>query len=100
MRQALPRIRRGASTPLAGIPTYPVTRLDGAVVTLRTRTGVLRYTVRDAYLVAKADAGNVGPLMAEHTRNRIVIITCGELNHVDYDYNVIVEAYLTSSART
>jgi hypothetical protein len=35
--------------------------------------------------------------MNEHTPNRVVIITCGELNHIDYDYNIIVSAYLTSS---
>ena len=28
--------------------------------------------------------------MNEHTPNRVVIITCAELNHVDYDYNIIV----------
>lgn len=97
MRQVLPLRRQGRTTDVSGIPTYPVTKLDGYVVRLRTANGTLRYTVRDAYAVAKDQAGNVAPLMAEHTRNRVVIITCGELNAVDYDYNIIVEAYLTSS---
>jgi hypothetical protein len=29
-----------------------------------------------------------------------VIITCGELHGVDYDYNIIVNAFLTSSQAT
>jgi hypothetical protein len=83
-----------------GIATHPVTALDGDVITLRTPHGVLRYTVRDAYAVAKSQAGNVRSLMAENTRHRVVIITCGELHHVDYDYNIVVEAYLSSSRAT
>jgi hypothetical protein len=97
MRQVLPLRKQGRTTDVSGVPTYPVTKLDGYVVRLRTASGTMRYRVRDAYAVAKEQAGNVAPLMAEHTRNRVVIITCGELNGVDYDYNIIVEAYLTSS---
>jgi hypothetical protein len=26
-----------------------------------------------------------------------VVITCAERQHVDYDYNIVVEAFLTSS---
>jgi hypothetical protein len=96
-RQMLTLKRQGKTRSLSGIPTYPITKLNGNVVTLATPHGQLRYTVRDAYAVAKEQAGYVKSLMAEHTANRVVIITCGELNHVDYDYNIVVEAYLTSS---
>ena len=82
---------------LDGITVHAVTRLNGDVITLRTPQGTLRYTVHDAYTVSKEQAGNIRSLMAEHRRNRVVLITCGERNHVDYDVNVIVEAYLSSS---
>lgn len=97
MRQVLPQLRAARTTPRDGVPTFPVTRLDGDVITLRTARGTLAYTVRDAYAVAKERAGDVSELMAEHTRNRLVLITCGELGSRDYDYNIVVEAYLTSS---
>jgi hypothetical protein len=100
MHQVLPEINRGDRHLISGIGTYPVTRLNGDVITLRTATGVLKYTVRGAYAVAKSDAGYVRPLVDQHTRNRVVIITCGELHHVDYDYNIIVSALLTSSKAT
>jgi hypothetical protein len=99
-RQALQAKAHGTVTQRNGIPTYPVTALNGDVVTLRTAPGVLRYTVRDAYAVSKEQAGLVKSLMAQSTPNRVVIITCAELGHVDYDYNVIVEAYLSSSRAT
>lgn len=89
--------RSHSTRKLDGITVHPVTRLNGDVIILRTPNGTLRYTVRDAYTVSKAQAGNIRALMAEHTRNRVVLITCGERNHVDYDVNVIVEAYLSSS---
>jgi hypothetical protein len=97
MRQVLPEKARNKVRLIGAVSTYPVSVLDGDTVTLSTSTGELRYSVRDAYAVAKADAANVPTLMNEHMRNRIVIITCGELDHVDYDYNIIVEAFLTSS---
>ena len=100
MREVLPEISQAERRLVDGIVTYPVTRLDGDVITLRTATGVLEYTVRGAYAVAKSDAGYLRPLMNEHARNRVVIITCGELHHVDYDYNIIVNAFLTSSKAT
>lgn len=84
-------------TYVSGVATYPVHSLDGYVITLRTPAGVLNYTVRSAYGVAKSQAGAVAPLMNERTKRRLVIITCAELHHVDYEYNVIVEAYLSSS---
>lgn len=80
-----------------GIVTYPVTALNGDVVTLHTRTGVLRYTVRDAYAVSKAHAGLVHSVMDERVKNRVLIITCGENHGTDYHYDVIIEAYLTSA---
>lgn len=81
----------------SGVTTYPVTALTGDVLTLDTPHGQLRYTVRDAYAVSKLQAGSISSLMAENTPNRVVLITCAELNHVDYDDNIIVEAFLTSS---
>jgi len=100
MRQVLPEIARHQFHLISNVATYPVTHLDGDVITLHTPKGSLRYTVRGAFAVAKPDAGYVRPLMAQHTRNRVVIITCGELHGVDYDYNVVVNAYLTSPKAT
>jgi hypothetical protein len=100
MRQVLPMIAKHRIRTVSGIVTYPVTELDGDLVTLRTPTGRLTYTVRNAFAVAKTEAGYVRPLMDEHTRNRVVIITCGELHGVDYDYNIILDAFLTSSKAT
>ncbi|WP_338185789.1 sortase [Jatrophihabitans sp.] len=82
---------------ISGIRTYPVTDLNHDTLTLRTKNGTLKYTVADAYAVSKSQAGYVKPLMDTTIANRIVLITCGELDHRDYDYNIIVEAYLTSS---
>lgn len=84
-------------TRLSGVDIWPVKSVNGYVLTLKTPKGTLNYTVKDVYAVRKSDAGNVQPLMNEKTPNRVVIITCGELNHHDYDYNIIVDAYLTSS---
>jgi hypothetical protein len=83
-----------------GVSIYPVRSLLGYQLTLQTATGKLTYTVRTAYGVRKAQAGNYSPLMNERTRNRVVLITCAERHGVDYDYNIILEAYLTSSQRT
>jgi hypothetical protein len=82
---------------VSGVATYPVKGLNGSLITLWTPTGKLKYKVHDAYGVVKAQAGYVKPLMDSSTKNRIVIITCAERNGVDYDYNVIVDAYLFSS---
>lgn len=105
MRQVLKEKARGKTRDLPAVPesgmttvpTYPVTALNHDVITLRTGNGTLRYKVRDAYAVSKEVAGYIRPLMTQSTPNRIVIITCGELHHYDYDYNIIVEAYLSSS---
>ncbi len=86
-------------TTLSGIPIYPVQSLNGYIITLWTPKGTLRYKVDSAYGVSKAQAGFVKPLMDETTPNRVVIITCAELDGTDYDYNVIVNAQLVSSAK-
>lgn len=80
-----------------GVKIYPVKRLDGYRITLRTRSGVLTYAVRGAFAVGKSDAASVRSVMATKIRNRVVLITCGVRNGVDVDVNVIVYAYLTSS---
>jgi hypothetical protein len=82
-----------------GIAIYPVRSLLGYRLTLRTANGTLTYVVRTAYGVRKADAGNYPHLMDERIRNRVVVITCAERGGVDYDYNIVLEAYLTSSQR-
>ena len=64
---------------------------------LRTPNGKLNYTVRDAYGVAKEQAGYINSLMAQNTPNRVVHHHLRRAQHVDYDYNIVVEAYLTSS---
>ncbi|MBE7186841.1 hypothetical protein [Jatrophihabitans endophyticus] len=82
---------------IGGIKTYPVTALDGYTITLRTGNGRLVYTVRNAYGVAKDQAGFVPTLMDEKVPHRIALITCAERRGVDYPYDVIVDAYLTES---
>ncbi len=80
----------------SGVPTYPITNVNGYKVVLRTPRGTLVYTVTRAFAVAKEQAANVASLMA-NTPNRVVIITCGVSHGVDVDYNIIVDAYLQSS---
>jgi hypothetical protein len=96
-KQILDRRAHNATRMRSGVATYPVTALNGDVLTLHTANGVLHYAVRDAYGVAKEQAGFVHSLMDQNTRHRVVLITCAERHGVDYDYNIIVEAYLTSS---
>jgi hypothetical protein len=90
-------VLHGHARPQDGIDLYPVRRLLGDRITLRTAHGTLTYTVRTAYGVRKDEAGNYPHLMDERIRNRVVLITCAERHGVDYDYNIIVEAYLTSA---
>jgi hypothetical protein len=80
----------------SGVPTYPVTNMNGYKIVLRTPRGTLAYTVTRAFAVAKEQAANVASLMA-NTPNRVVVITCGVSHGVDTDYNIIVDAYLQSS---
>ncbi|MCU1610085.1 MAG: Sortase family protein, partial [Pseudonocardiales bacterium] len=58
--------------------------------------GALTYTVTRAFAVSKSQAGDVKSLMA-NTPNRVVLITCGVKGGVDVDFNIIVDAFLTSS---
>ena len=80
----------------SGVPTFPVKAINGYNIVLRTPTGTLAYTVTRAFAVSKSRAGDVKSLMV-NTPNRVVLITCGVKGGVDVDYNIIVEAYLTSS---
>lgn len=80
----------------SGVPTFPVKAINGYHIVLHTINGTLTYTVTRAFAVAKSQAGDVDSLMA-NTPNRVVLITCGVKNGVDVDYNIIVDAYLTSS---
>lgn len=80
----------------SGVPTFPVTNLDGSTIVLTTAQGRLTYTVTRAFAVDKMKAGNVESLMA-NTPDRVVLITCAVSGGVDADYNIIVDAYLTSS---
>jgi hypothetical protein len=80
----------------SGVPTFPVKAINGYNIALRTPTGTLTYTVTHAFAVSKSRAGDVKSLMA-NTPNRVVLITCGVKDGVDVDYNIIVDAYLTSS---
>ncbi|WP_375481154.1 hypothetical protein [uncultured Jatrophihabitans sp.] len=96
-KQIMRSVRAGRSSKLDGITIYPTTVLNGSTIELTTRTGVLTYTVRQVYGVAKSEAGNVASLMNEKTPRRIVIITCAEAHGTDYDYDVIVNAFLSRS---
>jgi sortase family protein len=95
-----PSIRPGTGGITAPSPTttiYPVHALVGYRIVLRTRTGVLTYRVRTVYGVKKDELGYIAEWQNEKIRNRIVLTTCSELNGVDYDYNVVIEAYLVAS---
>jgi hypothetical protein len=79
-----------------GVTTFPIKRLNGYRVTLRTHTGTLTYVVRQAFAVGKAQAAGVHSLMA-NSPDRVVLITCAVAGGVDLDYNIVVYAYLLSS---
>lgn len=80
----------------SGVPTFPVKAINGYDIVLHTPNGTLTYQVTRTFAVSKSQAGDVESLMA-NTPNRVVLITCGVKDGVDADYNVIVDAYLTSS---
>jgi hypothetical protein len=80
----------------SGVPTFPIKAINGYNIVLRTSTGTLTYTVTRAFAVSKSQAADVKSLMA-NTPNRVVLITCGVKGDVDVNYNIIVDAYLTSS---
>ncbi|HEU5266313.1 MAG TPA: hypothetical protein VFU35_06415, partial [Jatrophihabitans sp.] len=98
-RPATREVLAGKPRMVDGIAIYPVRSLLGYRLTLRTSNGTLTYVVRTAYGVRKADAGKYPHLMDERIHNRVVVITCAERGGVDYDYNIVLEAYLTSSQR-
>jgi hypothetical protein len=83
-----------------GVRVYPAPSLLGYHITLATPRGRLTYTVRKSYGARKADLGRIRSVMDEHVPNRVVLITCAEHAGVDYDYNVVFEAFLTSSQRS
>ncbi len=95
--QILDAVKHAKVSRLDGIPVYPVTALNGSTITLRTATGTLTYEVRDVYGVAKNQAGDVHSLMNQKTPRRVVIITCAEAHGIDYDYDIIVDAYLVKA---
>jgi hypothetical protein len=84
-------------TKLDGVTVYPSHVLDGYRLVLRTGSGVLTYEVRRVYAVRKALLGGIASWENERVPNRVVLTTCAELGGVDYDYNVVIEAYLSSS---
>jgi hypothetical protein len=84
---------------LDGVETYPSHALDGYRIVLHTRTGDLTYEVRRVYAVRKALLGGIASWEDATVRNRVVLTTCAELGGADYDYNVVIEAFLQSSRR-
>ncbi|MDT4926610.1 MAG: hypothetical protein QOG01_4323 [Pseudonocardiales bacterium] len=78
---------------------YPVKGLTGYRLVLKTKTGILTYRVHDTFGVPKTQLGYVKHVMNARVANRIVVITCAELHGVDYEYNVVLNAYLVSSVR-
>jgi hypothetical protein len=85
---------------LDGERIYRAKSLVGSHITLRTPRGTLVYEVRLAFGTAKSDLGGIDRIMDQHIRRRVVLITCAELNGVDYDYNVVLDARLVSSKRS
>jgi hypothetical protein len=53
--------------------------------------------VRDVYAVNKEQLGYIASYMDQSVPNRILVTTCAELGGVDYNYNIVIEAYLVSS---
>lgn len=82
-----------------GATVYPVHRLVGYRLILRTGKGTLTYRVRSAWGVRKNQLGLVTSWLDPTVPNRVLLTTCAERNGVDYDYNVIVDAGLVSSRR-
>jgi hypothetical protein len=80
-----------------GVSVYPVHALDGYRLVLRGRTGTLTYRVRTVYGVRKMQLGFIKDWLDPSVPGRVVLTTCAERNGVDYDYNVVIEAYLASS---
>jgi hypothetical protein len=98
--RATREVLRAKTVKYDGIPVRPAPVLLGSHITLRTPAGALTYTVRKSFGVRKARLGDIKSIMDESMRNRVVLMTCAERNGVDYDYNIVLEAFLTSSVRT
>jgi hypothetical protein len=97
---ATKEILRAHPQTVDGVPVYPVHAMDGYRLILHTRTGTLTYVVRKAYGVRKNQLGFITSWLDEHVPHRVLLTTCAERNGVDYDYNVVFEAYLASSVRS
>lgn len=82
-----------------GVPVYPVRSLVGYRLILRTANGTLTYRVRSAWGVRKDQLGFVTSWLNPKVPDRVLLTTCAELNGVDYDYNIILNAGLQSSRR-
>jgi hypothetical protein len=76
---------------------FPVHALDGHRIVLRTHTAVLTYEVRRAYGVDKHYLGLVADWSDPSPGDRVVLTTCAELDGVDYDDNVVLDAYLVAA---
>jgi hypothetical protein len=92
-------ILRVKSRQLSGATIYPVKGLTGYKLVLRTATGILTYRVHDSYGVPKRQLGLIKSAIDPTIPKRVVVITCAELNGTDYDYNVVLNAFLVSSKR-
>jgi hypothetical protein len=93
-------VLRAKSQRLDGVQVYPAPSMLGARITLRTPTGTLVYAVRQAFGVDKMKLGNIAQVMNQRIHNRVLLITCAELNGVDYHYNIVLDARLISSRST
>ena len=82
-----------------GVPVYPVRSLVGYRLILRTANGTLTYRVRSAWGVRKDQLGFITSWLNPKVPDRVLLTTCAELNGVDYDYNIILNAGLQSSRR-
>jgi len=97
MKQVLHEVAQHQVRMVDSVPTRPITNLDGYHLVLHTPAGTLRYVVRSAWAAPKAVAGYVHSVMNQKVPHRLVLITCGERNGTDYDYNIVVNAFLVSS---
>jgi hypothetical protein len=82
-----------------GVPVYPVHRLEGYRLILRTGTGTLTYRVRSAWGIRKDQLGFITSWLDPTVPNRVLLTTCAELGGRDYDYNIILDAGLVASRR-
>jgi hypothetical protein len=92
-------VLRAKPQKLDGVPVYPAPSMLGAHITLRTPKGTLVYAVREAYGVDKMKLGGIKRVLDQRIRNRVVLITCAQLNGVDYHYNIVLDARLVSSQK-